>query len=138
MPQLDSHVPVYLIGESLGTGVAAFLAGAHPAAVAGVFLVAPYDNLVNVAQEHLPLFPVKWMLKERYPSEHYLKSYHGPVGVLLAGKDKVVPSRLGRRLFDGYHDRKKLWEYPSATHDDVHSPKPSLFREVIDFWRGSK
>ena len=36
--QLATNQPVYLVGESLGTGVAAHLAGTHPDQVAGVVL----------------------------------------------------------------------------------------------------
>lgn len=62
MDFLKAKGPVYLMGESLGTGVAAYLAGTYPELIRGVLLIAPYDNLTDVAQYHMPIFPVKWML----------------------------------------------------------------------------
>jgi len=130
---LGTNRPIYLIGESLGTGVAAYLAGTH--AIAGVLLIAPYNNFATVAQEHMPLFPVKWILRDRYPSDTYLKTYNGPLVVLLAGNDRVVPNHLGRRLFDDYRGPKKLLEQPNATHDDIHMIKPAVWTEITTFWR---
>jgi pimeloyl-ACP methyl ester carboxylesterase len=47
---LGTNGPLYLVGESLGTGVAAYLAGTYPDRVAGVALFAPYNRLADVAQ----------------------------------------------------------------------------------------
>jgi len=132
---LTTNRSIYLIGESLGTGVAAYLAGSRRNAVAGVLLIAPYNNFATVAREHMPLFPVKWMLRDQYPSDTYLKTYTGPLVVLLAGNDRVVPNHLGRRLFDGYRGPKKLLEQPNATHDDIHMIKSAVWTEIIAFWK---
>ncbi|HEX4646062.1 MAG TPA: alpha/beta fold hydrolase [Verrucomicrobiae bacterium] len=125
---------VYLIGESLGTGVAAYLAGTHPAMISGVLLIAPYDNMVDVAQFHMPIFPVRLLLRDRFPSSGYLKNYNGPVGVLLAGQDVVVPSRFGRKLYDNYSGPKKLWEMPHAGHNDLSMQSAAWWKELGDFW----
>jgi uncharacterized protein len=125
---------IYLLGESLGTGVASYLAGKYPDRVAGVFLVAPYESITAVARRHLPLFPVKLMLKDTYPASAWLKAYKGPLAVLLAGKDRVIPNDLGRKLYDDYAGPKKLWLEPGAGHNDVHHPRPALIDEVVEFW----
>src|SRR4051794_264180 len=78
---LEREGPVHVVGESLGTGVAAFLAGTHSQAVAGLLLIAPYHNLSDVAQNHMPLFPAKWMIRDKFTSAKYLEKYHGPVAV---------------------------------------------------------
>jgi len=134
----QTKLPLYAIGESLGTGVASFLAGSHAQRVNGLLLVAPYNNLVAVAQHHYPFLPAKWLLRDKYPSDRYLQTYPGPVAILLAGKDTVVPTPLGRKLFDEYRGRKKLWEFPDATHDGVTAIKPEAWREVLAFWRGEE
>lgn len=124
----------YVIGESLGTGPASYLAGRYATNIKGVFLVAPYNNLAAAARAHLPLFPVKWMLRDKYPSDQWLKDYHGLLAVMLGGKDDVIPSELGRRLFDGYNGPKQLWFNPEANHGDLHDGAPAAAKEVIAFW----
>jgi uncharacterized protein len=125
---------VFVVGESLGTGVAAWLAGTYPERIRGVYLVAPYNKMTAVAQRHLPLFPVKAMLRDKYPAEQWLAQYRGPMAVLLAGRDEVVPTELGRQLFDGYRGPKKLWIEPEAGHNDVHRPRSNTWKEVVEFW----
>ena len=41
MQLLGTNRPVYLVGESFGSGVAAYLAGTRPDRVAGLMLLSP-------------------------------------------------------------------------------------------------
>ena len=130
---LSTDRPTYLVGESLGTGVAAYLAGHFPAKVAGIVLLAPYNRLADVGQAHMPIFPVRWILSERFPAEDDLQDYHGPVAVLVGGKDRVVPQRFGRRLYDGYAGPKRLWEFPEADHETLMVQTPELWKQIVSF-----
>jgi len=134
---LEKGGPFYIIGESLGTGVAAYLAGTHPKLVAALLLVAPYDNLGDVAQAHMPLFPAKWLLRDKFESARYLRDYHGPVAVLLGGQDEVVPNRFGRKLYDDYSGLKKVWEIPAASHNDLPEEPKEWWTELVAFWKAS-
>ncbi len=130
---LATNGPVYVVGESLGTGVAAYLAGTHPTQVAGVVLLAPYNRLTDVAQYHMPLLPVHLLLVDRFPSEDYLNNYHGPVAVLVAGQDQVVPEKFGRRLYDKYTGAKRLWEFPGDDHGTIMFRLPNVWQQIITF-----
>jgi uncharacterized protein len=131
---LGTNQPVYLVGESLGTGVAAYLAGTYPEKVAGVVLFAPYNRLADVAQYHVRILPVRWLLVERFPSEDYFRQYHGPMAIFVGGRDKVVPEKFGRRLYDGYAGPKRIWEFPEANHGTVTVRTSAEWKEVVDFW----
>jgi pimeloyl-ACP methyl ester carboxylesterase len=135
--QLDSNLPAYLVGESLGTGVATYLAGAHARHVAGVVLLAPFNNLADVGQVHLPIVPVKLLLRDRFASEDHLRNYHGPIAVLVAGEDRVVPAKFGRRLYDGYTGPKRLWEFPRDSHDSLMERPLEVWKEIIEFLRAN-
>ena len=131
---LPTNPPTYLLGESLGTGVAAYLAGTHPTQIGGVVLLAPYNKLVDVAQAHFPQFPVRLLLIDRFNSAWYLEKYHGPVAILTGTADRVVPERFGLRLFTGYGGAKKLWEFPGADHGDVFGHFGEKWPEIKAFW----
>jgi len=131
---LPTNRPTYLLGESLGTGVAAYLVGTHPARVSGVVLLAPYARLVDVAQAHFPWFPVRLLMIDRFNSAWYLRNYHGPVAILTGTADRVVPERFGLRLFTGYEGPKKLWEIPGADHGDVFEHFDEKWPEIKAFW----
>jgi pimeloyl-ACP methyl ester carboxylesterase len=130
---LAPGTPVYVVGESLGTGVAAWLAGHYPEKVAGVVLLAPYNSLVDVAQAHVRILPAGLLLRDRFPAQDDLRTYHGPLAVLVGGQDVVVPKRFGVRLYNSYSGPKRLWEFPSATHDSLMFQPPTVWTEIITF-----
>jgi len=132
---LGTNKPVYLLGESLGSGVAAYLAGTHPDRIAGIILLSPYNRLTSVAQNHMPFLPVSLMLVDRFPSEDYLRNYHGSVGIMVDGRDEVVPEKFGLRLYDGYTGPKRLWSFPEGYHVSIMEPPEKFWSEVLDFWQ---
>lgn len=116
----DSGAPrLFLIGESLGAGVACALAAAHPDQVAGLLLITPFSSLADVARHHYPVLPVRRLLRDRYDNEAALRHYRGPVVIVVADRDTVVPAALGRRLHDGYAGPKQLRADAGATHNEL-------------------
>jgi len=135
---LDKDKPIYLVGESLGSGVAAYLAATYPSSIAGLMLLSPYNRLTDVAQARMPFLPVKLMLLDRFPSADYLKNYHGPVGIMVDGRDAVVPEKFGIRLYDGYTGPKRLWRFPESGHIAIGELPAKFWSDVLEFWRASK
>jgi pimeloyl-ACP methyl ester carboxylesterase len=133
---LGTNCPVYLVGESLGSGVACYLAGTFSNRVAGVVLLSPFNRLTDVARQHMPIFPVRLLLLDRFPSEDYLRAYHGPVGVVVDGQDQVVPEGFGLRLYRGYNGPKRLWEFPQCGHIAIGGERVQFWGQVARFWRG--
>jgi len=133
--QLPTNGPTCLVGESLGSGVAAFLAGKHADQVAGVALLGAYNCLTDVGQYQMPWLPVHLLLLDRFRSEDYLRHYHGPVAVLVAAEDEVVPEKLGRRLYDQYAGPKQLWKFEPGTHATVMDRPAKVWAQVIAFWQ---
>lgn len=132
---LGTNAPLFLVGESLGSGVAAYLAGTSPEKISGLALLSPYDRLTDVAQEHMPWLPVSLLLVDRFPSADYLRNYHGPVGVMVDGNDRVVPEKFGRRLYDGYAGPKRLWQFSAAQHITIAEPPEKFWGAMLALWQ---
>jgi pimeloyl-ACP methyl ester carboxylesterase len=132
---LPTNRPIYLVGESLGSGVASYLAGTYPNKIAGVILISPFNSLTAVAQYHYPLLPVRLLLVDRFPSEMYLQNYQGKLGMLVDGKDTVVPGKFSLRLYEGYAGPKKIWEFPEGEHIQIPDPPSVFWKEVVEFWQ---
>lgn len=90
------HPEVTVVGRSLGTGVALQLAGRRP--VRRLVLVTPYDNIVDLAARQFPVFPVRWLLKDKYESGREAEHIRIPTMVVLAEDDEVIPAWSSRRL----------------------------------------
>jgi hypothetical protein len=126
--------PVYLAGESLGSGLACKLAQRKSGDVAGLFLVTPYTRMSDVAAHHYGLLPVRLLLLDRWDNVAALRAYRGPLAMLIAGQDEVVTAAQGHQLFDGYVGPKRLWVQPGATHNTLDfNPDAPWWREVSDF-----
>ncbi len=110
--------PLYLFGESLGCGVASAVAGSGQVPVAGVVLITPWDSLPRMAQTVYWYLPAKWLTRDQYDNVQNLNRYSGPVAVVVADRDEVIPPEHGRRLFDLLSGRKKLWILPGAGHNN--------------------
>src|SRR5262249_21014615 len=108
-----------LLGESLGTGVACEAAARRQDTVGGLVLVAPFDSLVSVAGKHYPLIPAGLILQDRYQSSQALRQFDGPVAIIMAEKDSIIPPESTQRLFRSYHGPKQLWRIPQSGHNEV-------------------
>lgn len=115
-------------GESLGTGVAVRLvaelgaAGTHPG---GLILEAPFTSLTDAAGAHYYFIPVRWIMRDRYPSLDRIAAVACPLLVFHGRLDEIVPFEQGRRLFEAApaHSRggllKEFQELPWAGHNNL-------------------
>lgn len=134
---LPTNQPAYLVGQSLGTGVASYLAGTFSNRVAGLILISPFTSTTAVGQHRYPILPVSLLLVDRFPSEYYLRNYHGKVGISVDGQDTVVPEKFGLRLYNDYDGPKKLWEFPDGRHCEIYNPHTKFWTEAVDFWQSN-
>jgi len=120
---------VFLVGESLGSGVAAHLAGQHPEATAGLFMATPFTSLADVAKHHYPYMPVHTLMRDRYEASEALRDYRGPLAILLAEHDRVVPARFGQALADGYEGPTRVWVQRDRDHNSLD------YRRTATWWQ---
>lgn len=131
----DSHAAVHLVGESLGSGVASQVAGGSPESVDGLLLISPFASLTDVARAHFPWLPVRLVLRDTFKSREALKDYGGPVAVVIAGDDEVIPPRLSERLYESYEGPKRRWVQPGARHNTMDlGAGARWWRDVVEFW----
>ncbi|MEM5338360.1 alpha/beta hydrolase [Paraburkholderia azotifigens] len=108
---------LYLVGESLGAGMAAQAIEGNENNVAGVTLITPWDSLASVASTKYPIFPVRWMLHDPFDSIAALARYNGPLVVVGAQQDMLIPIVHAQRLA-GTHAGAHLMLLPDANHED--------------------
>ncbi len=109
--------PVYLVGGSLGAGMASQVVTGNESAIAGVVLITPWDSLAAVAAENYPIFPGRWMLHNDFDSAAAMARYHGPLVVVGAQQDALIPVAHAQCLASE-HDHTDLIVLASANHDD--------------------
>lgn len=126
--------PLLVIGESLGAGVAAAAVARAGGDVAALMLVTPWDRIESVARFHYPWLPLSWLLHDRYDSAENLARFGGPVLIVVAANDSIVPARFGEALFDALHAPKRLVSVPAAGHNDwIGRVDAAWWRQAVDF-----
>jgi len=132
---LGPDLPVFLVGESLGSAAASMAAAARPR-VAGLLLLTPVSSVTALARRHYPVVP-SLLLRDTFRADLSLPRYGGKVAFLVAGRDEVAFPDLARALFQAYPGPKRLWEEPAATHNTLrYHPGDPHWTEVWRFLLG--
>lgn len=87
---------IYVMGYSLGTGVASIYAQDYP--VHQVLLFAPYDSVYSVALGQGLIFP-RFLLTEDFDNIAALESVAAPISILHGLQDTVIPAKHSANLF---------------------------------------
>ena len=117
--QAEQSGRVLLLGESLGSGVAAHLAAARPDALAGILLVTPFASLGAVAQHHMPFLPVSLLLRDRFETLKLLANFEGPMVIVTGSDDTIVPEPLALPLKAAHRGKLLHWSQPGAGHNTI-------------------
>ncbi len=132
--QTERPGPVLLLGESLGSGVAAHVTAARPDAIAGILLVTPFASLGAVAQHHLPFLPVSLLLRDRFETLELLRDFVGPMVIVTGTDDTIVPERLALPLKEAHRGPLLHWSQPGAGHNTIDvNPRAAGWREIDAF-----
>lgn len=106
---------VVVIGQSMGSGVATQVAAARP--VRNLVLLVPFDSAESVAEGMLPLFPVRWILKDTFRSDLFAPQVKCPVSIIAAERDEVIPVAHARRLSGLFPGLISYVELPEVKHN---------------------
>ena len=121
---------IVVMGRSLGSGIAAMVAGRRE--VRAAILITPFDSLAAVAAAHYPYFPVRWLLRHPFPSTDWARHAQAPALILAAERDDIVPSQHAQRLFDAWHGQKQIHILKGRGHNDIQTD-PSYYRLINEF-----
>jgi len=121
-----------LYGESLGTGIAVKMAVERP--VAAVVLESPYTSIAELAQAHYWYLPAGWLVLDKWRSQEVIERITAPLLVVHGTRDRTVPLRYGRRIFEAAPEPKEFLIVEGAAHNDLYE-FPQVPSGVIDFLR---
>jgi pimeloyl-ACP methyl ester carboxylesterase len=83
------HPDVDVVGRSLGSGVAVYLASQRP--IARLVLVTPYDSLQELGVRQFPYLPVRWLLRDKFESWRFAPRVTAPTLLIAADHDEIIP-----------------------------------------------
>ena len=87
---------INVIGRSIGTGVATYLASQRNIKMA--VLITPYESMIDVAQEKYPFVPIAWLIKHPFNSTQYAVSVNSKMLAIISKNDVVIPKQHAYNL----------------------------------------
>lgn len=121
-------------GESLGTGIAVYLATQFPAEL--LILHTPYDSIAAVAKHHYPWLPISSLLRHKFDSGRWIRKVKSPVLVLHGGDDSIIPIRHAESLYSFIPKsvEKRFERFPGRDHNNLwvsNAPYWNALEEVL-------
>ncbi|ANN15744.1 hypothetical protein SD37_08810 [Amycolatopsis orientalis] len=124
----EAGTPLVYFGESLGSAVVTELATEHPPSA--LVLRSPFTDLAAVGQRHYPFLPVRWLLRDEFPTRDTVARVKSPVTVVYGAADSIVPAGQSREVAKAAGAR--VVEIPGADHNDlVLSEGPELVDAIV-------
>jgi pimeloyl-ACP methyl ester carboxylesterase len=124
------HPVVDVMGRSLGSGVAVYVAVNRP--VSRLVLTTPYDSIQSLAQEKYPLFPMRLILEDKFDSSRRVPSLTAKTLVLVADHDLVVPRASTDRLISKFRVPPAVTVIGHSDHSTI-IHKPDYARAIRSF-----
>jgi len=127
----EEKICVY--GRSLGSAMASWVsARATPGAV---ILETPFNNLIEVASHLSRIIPVKFFLKFNFRNDVHLKQLSSPILIFHGTKDKLVPYKLGLKLYESIKDKPNthMLTIPGGKHNNLNG-YPILRARLSEFF----
>ena len=116
-----SPAEIVVIGFSVGSGPACYLAEKYP--VGALVLEAPFASAFQV------VLPFGGLPGDRFPNAERVRNIKVPLLVIHGRKDRVIPVRNGKKVFENAAVPGELILVPDAGHNDL--------KEVLDreYWK---
>jgi len=125
------HSTVEVVGRSLGSGIAVYVASLRP--VARLVLITPYDSLLEVAALQYPYVPVRWLLLDKFESWRFAPHVTAPTLIIAAEHDELVPRANTELLHSRFKSGLISFKVVSGTgHNSI-----SASREYVQLLKGS-
>ena len=128
----EKHNNISVIGRSLGSGVAAYLASKR--SLHKMALITPYDSIESLGQSKFIIFPVFMLLKDKYDSLSRVKHIQAKTIALVAENDEVIPKKHSLRLINAFPPEQiSVKIIKNSGHNDI-SFKEEYYRHLEDFF----
>jgi len=121
---------VIVIGRSLGTGVATYLAKNRNCDA--MVLITPFDSLQSVASAYYPFLPISLLLRHKFRSDLNVPDLKIPTLILAAQEDQIIDASHTQRLIEHFTVAPKVVNIAGAGHNDIQQ-FPLYWSELKNF-----
>lgn len=128
----SNHNNISVIGRSLGSGVATYLASVRD--VEKLVLITPYDSIRKIAQQIFWMYPMSLLLKDQYDSYLNVENIKADTLIMIAENDGIIPRESSDNLAAMFTENQlSVIVLKGATHNSIsnHEEFPSALDEFF-------
>lgn len=125
------HKSISVIGRSLGSGVAAYLASQRE--IHKLVLATPFDSILRVAQRRFLIYPLKLLLLDQYNTAGRVAAIKAPTLVIMAEHDSVIPRKSSLRLIAAFPAGQVIAVTVEEAGHNTLSEFPEYYEKVEEF-----
>lgn len=103
---------VVIYGQSLGGHLAATVARDNEKVIDGLVVEGAFSSHKDVAAHMVPyIAPIaRLMVREQYSAKRSIKKFHKPTLVIHSSEDKMIPYRMGKKIYKAANSPKQFYE----------------------------
>ncbi len=121
------YKPDFVIGRSLGTAIAAYLASKYK--FKGLLLITPFDSIEHIAKIRYPIFPIDLLLKYKFNEAKFIKRSKIPVIVIALKNDDIIPKISLENLLNNIQNLKKIIWLDGVKHGEIYT-YPNIYKII--------
>ncbi len=84
-----------------------------------LILQSPYTAVVDVAARRFPIYPVRWVMADRFDTASLVPKIKMPVLIMHGTKDDVVPFDMGETLAHAFGAEATFAAILNRGHNDL-------------------
>jgi uncharacterized protein len=107
------NTKLVLFGQSFGGHLAACVAAKREASIDALVIEGGFSNHKDLASDGAKpfiAFMSRIFVKEIYAATDYIQKYHKPLLLIHSSEDKIIPFKMGQKVFTKANEPKELFE----------------------------
>jgi len=121
---------ILVMGESLGGGVAVYLASTRK--IGALCVQSSFTSIPDVARARIPYLPFHYFMRSRMDSLSRMDKIDVPTLFIGGHRDEAIPFSQLEALYAAAPDPKRLLEFPDCGHNDVWTNHQAEYLAAMD------
>lgn len=129
--QGGAETKMVIYGESLGSGVATYVAAHSPQGIRGIILQTPYTSIADIGADRYFFLPVRWLARHPFPAQEWAARVDAPVLAMHSRDDRTIPFEIGERAVQSFRNVEEFAVFEGMGHAGFRKLAPERYWGLV-------